>query len=172
MLWKKRNNILLRNELVMFLLPSVQNMIRAKKIMANKIYPCLWFDNQAKEAAEFYCSIFPNSKINSENPMVVVFELNNTKFMGLNGGSQHKFSPATSFVIECETQEEIDHYWENLGKNGIYNKCGWLDDKFGVSWQVVPTILGELMSNPTKSQRVMEVFMQMEKFHIEKLKNA
>lgn len=140
--------------------------------MANKIYPCLWFDNQAKEAAEFYCSIFPNSKINSENPMVVVFELNNTKFMGLNGGSQHKFSPATSFVIECETQEEIDHYWENLGKNGIYNKCGWLDDKFGVSWQVVPTILGELMSNPTKSQRVMEVFMQMEKFDIEKLKNA
>lgn len=140
--------------------------------MANQLYPCLWYDGQAKEAAIFYCSIFPNSKIISENPMVVVFELNNKKFMGLNGGPLYKFSPATSFVIECETQNEIDYYWEKLGEGGIYSQCGWLDDKFGVSWQVVPTILGELMNDSTKSKKVIDAFMQMKKFDIEKLLNA
>jgi predicted 3-demethylubiquinone-9 3-methyltransferase (glyoxalase superfamily) len=140
--------------------------------MANQLYPCLWYDGQAKEAAIFYCSIFPNSKIISENPMVVVFELNNKKFMGLNGGPLYKFSPATSFVIECETQNEIDYYWEKLGDGGIFNQCGWLDDKFGVSWQVVPTILGELMNDSTKSKKVIDAFMQMKKFDIEKLLNA
>jgi predicted 3-demethylubiquinone-9 3-methyltransferase (glyoxalase superfamily) len=140
--------------------------------MANQLYPCLWYDGQAKEAAIFYCSIFPNSKIISENPMVVVFELNNKKFMGLNGGPLYKFSPATSFVIECETQNEIDYYWEKLGEGGIFNQCGWLDDKFGVSWQVVPTILGELMNDSTKSKKVIDAFMQMKKFEIEKLINA
>ena len=140
--------------------------------MANQLYPCLWYDGQAKEAAIFYCSIFPNSKIISENPMVVVFELNNKKFMGLNGGPLYKFSPATSFVIECETQNEIDYYWEKLGDGGIFNQCGWLDDKFGVSWQVVPTILGELMNDSKKSKKVIDAFMQMKKFDIEKLLNA
>lgn len=140
--------------------------------MSNQLYPCLWYDGQAKEAALFYCSIFPNSKIISENPMVVIFELNEKKFMGLNGGPLYKFSPATSFVIECETQNEIDHYWEKLGEGGIYSQCGWLDDKFGVSWQVVPTILGELMNDSTKSKKVMDAFMQMKKFDIEKLINA
>ena len=140
--------------------------------MANQLYPCLWYDGQAKEAAIFYCSIFPNSKIISENPMAVVFELNNKKFMGLNGGPLYKFSPATSFVIECETQNEIDYYWEKLGEGGIYSQCGWLDDKFGVSWQVVPTILGELMNDSKKSKKVIDAFMQMKKFDIEKLLNA
>jgi len=140
--------------------------------MTNQMYPCLWFDGQAKEAAKFYCSVFPNSKIISENPMVVIFELNHFKFMGLNGGPQYKFSPATSFVIECETQEEIDLYWEKLGDGGRYSQCGWLDDRFGMSWQIVPTILGELMGDQTKSQRVIAAFMKMKKFDIEKLKNA
>jgi predicted 3-demethylubiquinone-9 3-methyltransferase (glyoxalase superfamily) len=140
--------------------------------MTNQIYPCLWFDGQAKEAADYYCSIFPNSNIISQNPMVVIWELNRKKFMGLNGGSMYSFSPATSFVIECDTQNEIDHYWEKLGDGGIYNQCGWLDDRFGVSWQIVPTILGKLMSDPTKSQRVMEAFMKMKKFDIEKLLNV
>jgi predicted 3-demethylubiquinone-9 3-methyltransferase (glyoxalase superfamily) len=140
--------------------------------MNHKIYTCLWFDGQAKEAAEHYCSIFKNSKIVSENPMVVVFELNDTKFMGLNGGPHFKFSPACSYVITCDTQEEIDHYWEKLGNGGKYRQCGWLDDKFGVSWQVVPAILGELMSNPEKSQKVTEAFMQMTKFEIQKLIDA
>lgn len=140
--------------------------------MTNQIYPCLWFDGQAKAAAEFYCSIFKNSKVTTDTPMVVNFELNGKKFMGLNGGPQYKFSPATSFVVECETQEEIDFYWEKLGEGGKYNQCGWLDDKFGVSWQIVPTILGKLMSNPEKSGRVVQAFLKMKKFEIEKLVNA
>ncbi len=140
--------------------------------MTNQIYPCLWFDGQAKAAADFYCSIFKNSKITTDTPMVVNFELNGKKFMGLNGGPQYKFSPATSFVVDCETQEDIDFYWEKLGDGGIYNQCGWLDDKYGVSWQIVPTILGKLMADPEKAPRVMKAFMQMKKFDIEKLMNA
>ena len=140
--------------------------------MTNQIYPCLWFDGQAKAAADFYCSIFENSKVTVDTPMVVNFELNGKKFMGLNGGPQYKFSPATSFVVECETQEEIDFYWEKLGDDGVYNQCGWLDDKFGVSWQIVPTVLGMLMADPEKSERVMQAFLQMKKFEIEKLINA
>jgi predicted 3-demethylubiquinone-9 3-methyltransferase (glyoxalase superfamily) len=140
--------------------------------MTNQLYPCLWFDGKAKEAATYYCSIFKNSKIISENPFVVIFELNGNKFMGLNGGPEYKFSPATSFVIECETQTEIDYYWEKLGENGVYNKCGWLDDKYAVTWQIVPTVLGKLMSDPEKAPRVMYAFMQMTKFDIETLLNA
>lgn len=140
--------------------------------MKNPIYPCLWFDGKAKHAATFYCEIFPNSKILSENPIVVNFELNGNKFMALNGGSTYQLTPANSYVIECENQEEIDHYWYKLGKEGVYNKCGWLADKFGVSWQIVPTILGKLISNPEKSQRVMAAFMKMTKFDIETLENA
>lgn len=140
--------------------------------MTNKIYPCLWFDGQAKAAADYYCSIFENSKIISQNPMVVIFELNDTKFMALNGGPEYKFSPANSYVITCDTQEEINHYWEKLGAGGKYSKCGWLDDKFGVSWQVVPSILGKLMNDPEKAPKVMYAFMQMTKFDIERLINA
>ena len=140
--------------------------------MNNLIYPCLWFENQAKTAADFYCSIFPNSKITSENPIVVRFELNGFQFMGLNGGPHYQFSPANSYVVECRTQEEIDHYWEKLGANGKYNKCGWLDDQFGVSWQIVPAILDQLMSDPKKAPKVIEAFMQMSKFDIETLLKA
>lgn len=140
--------------------------------MTNQVYPCLWFDGQAKAAAEFYCSIFSNSKITAENPLVVRWELNGQQFMGLNGGPLYQFSPANSYVIECETQEEIDHYWEKLGEGGSYNPCGWLDDQYGVSWQVVPKILGELMADPEKGPRVIDAFMQMKKFDIEKLLNA
>ena len=140
--------------------------------MTNKIFPCLWFDGQAKDAADFYCTIFKNSKILSENPMVVTFELNDTKFMALDGGPEFQFSPANSYVISCDTQEEIDHYWEKLGEGGNYKKCGWLEDKFGVSWQVVPSILGELMNDPEKAAKTMYAFMQMTKFDIEKLISA
>jgi len=104
--------------------------------------------------------------------MVVIFELNGNKFMGLNGGPDYKFSPANSYVIECDTQSEIDLFWERLGDDGIYNQCGWLDDKFGVSWQIVPAVLGELMSDPNKSERVVQAFMKMKKFDIETLMNA
>ena len=140
--------------------------------MIKPLYPCLWYDGNAKEAAEFYCSIFKSSKITGENPMVVSFELNGFKFMGLNGGPQYKFSPATSFVIECDTQEEIDFYWEKLGDGGSYKSCGWLDDKFGMSWQVVPSVLPKLMSDPERAPRVVKAFMEMTKFDIAALENA
>lgn len=140
--------------------------------MTNQMYPCLWFDGQAKAAADYYCSIFKTSKITAENPFVITFELNGYKFMALNGGPQYKFTPATSFVIECASQEEIDYYWEQLGKDGKPGKCGWLDDKFGVSWQIVPTILQKLMADPEKSPRVVQAFMKMSKFDIQALLDA
>jgi predicted 3-demethylubiquinone-9 3-methyltransferase (glyoxalase superfamily) len=140
--------------------------------MTHPIFPCLWFDGKAKEAAAFYCSVFKNSKVLSENPMVVVFELNDTKFMALNGGPEYAFSPANSYVITCDTQEEIDHYWEKLSEGGKPGKCGWLTDKYGVSWQVVPKILGQLMNDPEKAPNAMYAFMQMTKFDIEKLINS
>lgn len=141
--------------------------------MKQQIYPCLWFDGQAKAAAEFYCTIFPNSKIINDGGMVVNFELNGQFFMGLNGGNNFKFNEAVSFVIPCKDQAEIDHYWYKLiADGGSEGNCGWYKDKFGLSWQVVPTILGELMSNSNKGQRVMQAFMKMKKFDIEKLKNA
>jgi predicted 3-demethylubiquinone-9 3-methyltransferase (glyoxalase superfamily) len=104
--------------------------------------------------------------------MVVTFELKGNKFMGLNGGPKYKFTPATSFVIECDSQTEIDYYWEKLGEGGKYDRCGWLDDKFGISWQIVPAILGKLMSDPERAPRVVEAFMKMTKFDIQQLENA
>jgi predicted 3-demethylubiquinone-9 3-methyltransferase (glyoxalase superfamily) len=141
--------------------------------MTNQIYPCLWFDVKAQAAATFYCSIFKNSTITADNQMVVTFELNGKKFMGLNAGPQFKFNEAISFVVDCETQEEIDYYWEKLTANGgSEGQCGWLKDQFGVNWQIVPTILPKLLSDPARAQKVIQVYMQMKKFDIEKLKNA
>ncbi|RAJ08962.1 VOC family protein [Arenibacter echinorum] len=141
--------------------------------MKNQIYPCLWFDGKAQEAAQFYCSIFKNSKITADNQTVVTFELNGKKFMGLNGGPEFKFNEAVSLVVDCETQEEIDHLWDKLtSEGGKEGNCGWLKDKFGVSWQIVPTVLPKLLSNPEKAKNVMEAFMKMKKFDIEKLINS
>jgi len=140
--------------------------------MTQPIYPCLWFDGQAKAAAEFYCSVFENSKIVSANPLVVIFELNGRKFMGLNGGPKYKFTEAVSLVVDCETQEEIDTYWNKLTEGGEESMCGWLKDKYGVSWQIVPAILGKLMSDPSRSERVINAFLKMKKFDIEALLKA
>jgi predicted 3-demethylubiquinone-9 3-methyltransferase (glyoxalase superfamily) len=140
--------------------------------MTNQIFPCLWFDGQAKAAAEFYCSVFKNSKILADSPMVVTFELNGSKFMGLNGGPQFKFDEAVSFVVNCDTQDEIDYYWNKLTEGGQESMCGWLKDKFGVSWQIVPTIIAELMSEPARAERVMKAVMKMKKLDLETLKNA
>jgi predicted 3-demethylubiquinone-9 3-methyltransferase (glyoxalase superfamily) len=140
--------------------------------MKNPIYTCLWFDGKAQEAAQFYCSVFKNSQIVSVSPMVTIFELNERKFMALNGGPKFKFNESVSFVIDCDTQEEIDYYWQNLTEGGTESQCGWLKDKFGVSWQVVPTILGSLMGNVEKAPRVVEAFMKMKKFDIQTLLNA
>ena len=141
--------------------------------MTKQMYPCLWFDGQAREAADFYCAIFPDSKIVNDSGMVVNFVLNGQPFMGLNGGDNFKFNEAVSFVITCKDQEEIDHYWYKLiADGGKEGNCGWCKDRFGLSWQVVPAILSELMSVPGKGQRVVQAFMKMRKFDIAALQNA
>lgn len=140
--------------------------------MKKPIYPCLWFNGQAKAAAEFYCSVFKDSRILADTPMVVTFEVNGTKFMGLNGGPEFTFDEAISFVVDCETQEEIDHYWDKLTEGGQESNCGWLKDKFGLSWQIVPEIIGSLMTDPEKAPRAMQALMKMRKINIEALKNA
>jgi predicted 3-demethylubiquinone-9 3-methyltransferase (glyoxalase superfamily) len=151
-----------------------------------KITPFLWFDNSAEEAAKFYTSIFKNSKLGSIHRygdagagpkgtvMTASFFLEGQEFVGLNGGPLFKFTEAVSFVVRCDTQEEVDEYWEKLSASGQKSQCGWLKDKFGLSWQVVPNILIELAGDkdPAKGQRVMKAVLQMTKIDIQKLKDA
>ena len=151
-----------------------------------KITPFLWFDSQAEEAASFYTSIFPNSKVGrvlrygevgpgpAGTTMTVEFQLEGQSLVALNGGPHFKFTEAISFVVNCETQEEVDRYWEKLSEGGAPDKCGWLKDKFGLSWQIVPTVLMELLSDrdPNKSQRVMQAMLKMKKLDIRALKEA
>ena len=151
-----------------------------------KITPFLWFDHQAEEAAAFYTSIFPNSQIvkivryGEAGPapqgsvMTVAFQLDGQSFVALNGGPHFKFTEAVSFVVNCQTQDEVDHYWEKLSAGGSEVQCGWLKDKFGLSWQIVPTVLPELLSDadPVKSQRVMKAMLAMKKLSIGGLRKA
>jgi predicted 3-demethylubiquinone-9 3-methyltransferase (glyoxalase superfamily) len=137
-----------------------------------KITPFLWFNNSAEEAAKFYVSIFKNSKILSVNPMVTVFEIDGLRVMILNGGPMFKLNESFSFSVGCDTQEEIDYYWEKLTEGGTESQCGWLKDKFGVSWQVVPNVLSKLLNDPSKAERATKAFMQMKKFDIKKLMDA
>jgi len=139
-----------------------------------KIAPFLWFDGKAEEAAKFYTSIFRNSKIDSISPMSATFQLDGVKFMALNGGPQFKFTEAISFFVRCDTQEEIDYYWERLSAGGSEGKCGWLKDKFGVSWQIIPPVLGDMLNDDDdeKSQRAMTAMLQMDKIDIAALKQA
>lgn len=157
-----------------------------------KITPFLWFDDNAEEAVNFYTSVFKNSKIGtvarydeagaqaSGRPkgsvMTASFQLNGQDFIALNGGPHFKFSEAISFVVNCETQEEVDYYWEKLSEGGDEKAqmCGWLKDKFGLSWQIVPTVLGKLLSDQDakKSQRVMQAMLQMKKIDIAGLEKA
>jgi len=140
--------------------------------MKNPIYSCLWFDGNAKEAAEFYLSVFKESKIIAENPVVVMLEINQRKFMLLNGGPMYKPTAAVSFVVECETQDDIDHYWDSFTKEGEESMCGWCMDKFGFWWQVIPANLGAMMSDPERGERVMKAFLKMKKFNIQVLEEA
>lgn len=157
-----------------------------------KITPCLWFDDQAEEAARFYTAIFENSRIGTiarygeagrefhgkppGSVMTVAFELDGHPFTALNGGPVFKFNEAISFQINCETQEELDHFWDKLSQGGDAKaqQCGWLKDRFGVSWQVLPAVLPQLMGgdDPAASQRVMTALLQMKKLDIAELKRA
>ena len=156
-----------------------------------KITPFLWFDDQAEEAAKFYTSVFKNSKVGKStrygkaaekaagrpagSVMTVEFELEGQKFTALNGGSVFKFNESISFVVNCDTQEEVDYFWEKLSADGGQeSECGWLKDKFGVSWQVVPTVLIEMLQDKDseKSERVMKAMLQMQKIDIKKLNAA
>ena len=155
-----------------------------------KIIPFLWFDNQAEEAANFYVSIFKNSKIGSiarydevgakasgrpeGSVMIVTFQLEGQEFTALNGGPVFKFTEAISFLVNCETQQEVDRLWEKLSESGEKGQCGWLKDRFSLSWQIVPTALGEMLADkdPEKAQRVMKAMLQMKKIDIEGLKKA
>lgn len=155
-----------------------------------KITPFLWFDDRAEEAANFYTSIFKNSKIgkvvhygeegakasgmSKGTVMTVVFQLEGQEFVALNGGPQFTFTPAISFVVNCQTQEEVDELWEKLSDGGQKNRCGWLQDKFGISWQIIPTALGEMLQDKhaAKSSRVMKAMLQMNKIDVARLKEA
>jgi predicted 3-demethylubiquinone-9 3-methyltransferase (glyoxalase superfamily) len=139
-----------------------------------KITPFLWFDGKAEEAATFYTSIFENSKIVSISEMSATFQLDGLEFIAFNGGPTFTFTPAVSFFVRCETQQEIDYLWEKLSAGGEAQRCGWLKDKFGVSWQIVPPILGELLNDEDdeKSNRVMQAMLKMSKLDIKELKEA
>ncbi len=151
-----------------------------------KITPFLWFDGQAEEAANFYVSIFKNSAVTNVtrygdagpgpegDVMWVSFQLDGQEFHALNGGSHFSFTPATSFFVNCDTQHEVDHFWEKLTEGGKEIQCGWLTDKFGVTWQIVPTILGKMIQDDdkAKSKRAMEAMMGMVKFDISELQRA
>ena len=155
-----------------------------------KITPCLWFNDNAEEAVKFYTSIFRNSKIfhishygeassaaagrPKGSVMTIVFQLDGQEFMALNGGPHFKFTPAISLMVNCETQAEIDEYWDKLSDRGATQQCGWLTDKFGVSWQIVPAALGEMMQrdNAEKSESVMKAILQMEKLDLATLEKA
>lgn len=139
-----------------------------------KITPFLWFDGRAEEAVRFYCSVFPNAKIEKLSSFVSSFELEGLRFTALNGGPHYKFSGAISFYVHCESQAEVDHYWEKLGEGGEHQQCGWLRDKFGISWQIIPSALPRLLNDPdrTKADRAMQAMMQMQKIDIGGLERA
>jgi predicted 3-demethylubiquinone-9 3-methyltransferase (glyoxalase superfamily) len=139
-----------------------------------KITPFLWFNGQAEEAARFYTSMFKKSKIERISPMSATFRLDGVKFIALNGGPQFKFTEAISFFVSCKTQKEIDYFWQKLSAGGEKSRCGWLKDRFGVSWQIVPPILAELLNDEDdeKSNRVMQAMLKMTKLDIKKLKQA
>jgi predicted 3-demethylubiquinone-9 3-methyltransferase (glyoxalase superfamily) len=151
-----------------------------------KITPFLWFDQQAEEAANYYVSIFKNSKVVSISrygedaprpagtAQIVMFQIDGQEYMALNGGPEFKFTEAISLFVNCESQEEVDLYWEKLAAGGEKGQCGWLKDRFGLSWQIVPSALGELMGDPDPeiSRRVMEAMLRMSKIDIDSLKKA
>jgi predicted 3-demethylubiquinone-9 3-methyltransferase (glyoxalase superfamily) len=146
-----------------------------KTVTMQKITPFLWFDNNLEEAINFYSTVFTNAKITNINPMSATFELEGQQFMALNGGPHFKFNEAVSFYVNVETQEEVDHYWNKLtADGGSEGRCGWLKDKFGLSWQIIPSILGKLMGDkdPVRSRKVVDAMLTMNKIDVKGLQQA
>jgi predicted 3-demethylubiquinone-9 3-methyltransferase (glyoxalase superfamily) len=161
--------------------------MKEEQPLTQKIIPCLWFDDKAEEAVNYYTSVFKNSKVvnmvryGEKGPgpagmvMTATFQINGQEFMALNGGNQNiKFTEALSFLVNCDTQEEVDELWQKLSDGGEEGRCGWLKDKYGLSWQIVPAILGKLMQDkdPEKTKRVMKALLQMNKIDTETLMQA
>lgn len=160
-------------------------MIKQKNLN-QKISPCLWFDNNAEEAVNFYLSVFPDSQIENKlkyseagpgekgSILSITFSIKGVKFIALNGGPHFEFTPAISFLIECESQQEIDHYWDKLSAGGVIEQCGWLKDKFGVSWQVVPSSLLQMLQDEDaeRVKRVTEALLKMNRIVISDLELA
>ena len=143
--------------------------------VSHRITPFLWFDGNAEEAMHFYVSVFPDSKVLSVSPLMVSFELEGQRFYGLNGGPAYRFTEAVSFFVDCETQEEVDTYWNKLTAGGGQpGQCGWLKDRFGLSWQVIPRALGRLLGDQdrTKAGRVMQAMLTMSKIEVTGLQRA
>lgn len=144
------------------------------EVRSDRFMTCFWYSSQAEEAARFYCSLFPDAEILQSSSLATVFRLGAQRFMGINGGPHYVLSPAASVSVECEDQAEIDRLWAALGEGGAYSRCGWLTDRFGLSWQVVPKALGQMMSDPdpARVQRVVEAFMPMDKLELAALEAA
>jgi predicted 3-demethylubiquinone-9 3-methyltransferase (glyoxalase superfamily) len=168
------------------ILRFAQDDLSREENQMQKITPFLWFDGKAEEAMNFYVSVFKNSKVvrvsryGEAGPgpkgtvMSATFQLDGQEFFALNGGPQFTFTPAISFFVNCETQQEVDEFWEKLSEGGKKERCGWLKDKYGLSWQIVPSVLGKLLqdNDPAKAGRVMKAMMQMDKIDIKKLQQA
>ena len=160
--------------------------MESNQLRIQKISPFLWFDNNAEEAMHFYTSVFKDSEagevrrfkdsgpLGNETIISVSFRLFDQQFMAINGGPHFKFSPATSFFVRCENQQEVDEYWAKLSEGGKEDRCGWLTDKFGLSWQIVPDVLGRMLQDPDpeKAKRVMHAMLQMYKIDIDELQKA
>ncbi len=165
---------------------ALNNYKAKEENQMQKITPFLWFDSKAEEAMNFYLSIFKNSKVGrvtrygeggpgpKGTVMSATFQLEGQEFMALNGGPQFTFTPAISFFVNCETQQEVDELWEKLSESGRKERCGWLKDKYGLSWQIIPSALGKMLGDkdPEKSKRVMQAMLQMDKIDIKRLQEA
>jgi len=165
---------------------ALNNYKAKEENQMQKITPFLWFDSKAEEAMNFYLSIFKNSKVGrvtrygeggpgpKGTVMSATFQLEGQEFMALNGGPQFTFTPAISFFVNCETQQEVDELWEKLSESGRRERCGWLKDKYGLSWQIIPSALGKMLGDkdPEKSKRVMQAMLQMDKIDIKRLQEA
>jgi predicted 3-demethylubiquinone-9 3-methyltransferase (glyoxalase superfamily) len=162
------------NEALLAVQPDCDYSEQREEHIMQKITTYLWFDNQAEEAANHYVSIFPNSRVVEVTPMIVTFEIEGQRFIALNGGPQFTFTEAISLYVDCDTQEEVDELWAKLVEGGEESQCGWLKDKYGLSWQIIPKALPKLLSDPdpARAERAMQAMLKMSKINVKELEEA